>query len=113
MPDIDSSNPPSDLDTWSLAPSSAAAQNTENPHTQTKLRKLAEQKAKEIQLRCNQLERKLMHQAAQKRKADAAHAKQLSGQPDLSSKKHRANPRPITDMHRITAAIRRDRILVG
>ena len=44
IPDIDSSIPPSDLDAWSLAPSSAAAQNTENLRTQTKLPKLSSKK---------------------------------------------------------------------
>ena len=100
VPDIDSSIPPSDLDAWSLAPSSAAAQSKEDLRTQTKLRKIAEEKAMKIKARCDELERRLTLQATQKRKAEMQRkSKQRdSKHRDPSWKKPRASPQPMTDL---------------
>ena len=69
MPDIDTNVPPSDLEQWSLAPS-ASAQVREDLVTQTKLRKLAEKKSREIKKRCDELEAKLLAaQVARERSA--------------------------------------------
>ena len=69
MPDIDTNIPPSDLEQWSLAPS-ASAQVRKDLVTQTKLRKLAEKKSREIKKRCDELEAKLLAaQVARERSA--------------------------------------------
>ena len=70
FPDVDSNVAPSDLQAWSIAPS-ASAQAKADLETQINLRRLAEQREREIQARCNALQAKLDSQtASKKRKAD-------------------------------------------
>ena len=83
-----------------MAPSSAAAQSKEDLRTQTKLRKIAEEKAMKIKARCEELERRLTLQATQKRKAEMQRkSKQRDAEHrDPSRKKPRASPQPMTDL---------------
>ena len=109
LPDIDANVPAADLDSWSLAPSSADAQLAADLRDQKQLRRVAERKTKEIRQRCKMLERKLTMQA-RKQKRDAAIRKQraaaaaaasaahVSNRPSKASAKSHSNAHPLRDV---------------
>ena len=102
FPDVDSNVAPSDLKEWSIAPDDAAAQAEADLATQTNLRKIAEQRATEIQARCKALQSKLQAAMRKKRKAKAIAAESSGAAatvPEVSPKKRATpSPQPLTDI---------------
>ena len=94
FPDVDSNVAPADLEKYSIAPS-ASAQVIADITTQTNLRHIAEQRASQIQARCNQLQKKLDAAAKNnKRKADQPPDPEETDSP----KKRHSPPKPLLDV---------------
>ena len=101
FPDVDSNVAPSDLKEWSIAPDDAAAQAEADLATQTTLRKIAEQRAAEIQARCKALQSKLQATIRKKRKAVKAGAESTgaaAAHEAPSKKRATPSPQPLTDI---------------
>ena len=99
FPDIDSSVAPSDLKTWSIAPDDAAALTDSDLATQTNLRKIAEQRAHEIQARCNALQAKLAAQEKRAKRKAPEDSATASRDAYVQPKKRSTPPaQPITDI---------------
>ena len=100
FPDIDSSVAPSDLKAWSIAPDDAAELANSNLATQTNLRKIAEQRALEIQARCAALQAKLDAQREKLGKRKAPEDSALDSHASFFLPKKRATPpaQPLIDV---------------
>ena len=99
FPDIDSSVAPSDLKAWSIAPDDAAALANSDLATQTNLRKIAEQRALEIQARCDALQAKLAAQEKRmKRKAPEDSAKASHATSAHPKKRSTPPAQPLSDI---------------
>ena len=100
FPDVDSNIAPSDLEKYSIAPS-ASAQVIADITTQTNLRRIAEQRAVQIQARCDELAKKLQ-QAAKNRKRKPTKTATASGGENgaaaVNPQKRPSPPRPLTDV---------------
>ena len=99
FPDVDSSVAPSDLKAWSIAPDDAAAQAESDLTIQTNLRKIAEQRTREISARCKALQKKLDANKKVKKRKAAEHAADAA-LPEAAHSKKRTTPpaQPLTDL---------------